>query len=96
MTDKQRIHIIVSGRVQGVFFRDFTRRKAESLGLTGWVRNINQNRVEIIAEGYRQSLLTFIKEVKIGPESSRVDHCDVEWLDYKAEFKSFEILYTVL
>jgi len=86
---------MVAGRVQGVFFRDYTHRKAEDLGLTGWVRNIPNNRVEIIAEGEKTKLLLFIDAIKIGPESARVDNCQIEWQDYTGEFKNFEIVYTM-
>jgi acylphosphatase len=95
MAEKSRVHIIVSGRVQGVCFRDFTHRKAEQSGLVGWVRNLPNNRVEIIAQGEKQKLLGLLDAVKIGPESARVDDCQIEWQDCTGEFKSFEIVYTM-
>ena len=51
MNEEKRVHIFVSGLVQGVFFRDSTRQKAQELGITGWVRNLIDGRVEIVAEG---------------------------------------------
>lgn len=91
--DKQRVHILVSGRVQGVFFRDFTYRKANSLGLTGWVRNLIDGRVEIIAEGDKEKLNQLIEAVKIGPTYAKVKDCYVEWQECLNEFNKFEIIY---
>lgn len=92
--ENKRIHIIITGRVQGVFFRDFTCRHAQSLKLTGWVRNLIDGRVEITAEGERHKIESFLDVVKTGPESARVDDCQIEWQDYTGEFKSFEIVYS--
>jgi Acylphosphatases len=91
--ENARIHIIVSGRVQGVFFRDFTRRHAQNLGITGWVRNLPNGEVEIIAEGKRSKLLSLIEAVKIGPQYAQVKDCKVNWEEYKGEFASFTIRY---
>jgi acylphosphatase len=93
MIDKQQAHIVVSGRVQGVFFRDFTCRKAQSLGLYGWVKNTREGNVEIIAEGDRQKLKKLIEAVKIGPSSADVQNCKVEWLECFNEFNHFQVIY---
>ncbi|MCX7785781.1 MAG: acylphosphatase [candidate division WOR-3 bacterium] len=93
MQDRHRIHIIVSGRVQGVFFRDFTRRKAQLLGLTGWVRNTDDGKVEIVAEGKKDKLEQLIAAVKIGPASAKVTDCKVQWLECRNEFIDFQIVY---
>ena len=92
-TDKKRVHILVSGRVQGVFFRDFTCRKAQSLGLSGWVKNSREGNVEITAEGEKDKLLKLIESVKIGPSSADVQDCKVEWLECFNEFNHFEVIY---
>ena len=84
-----RVHIFVSGLVQGVFFRDSTRQKAEELGLTGWVRNLSDGRVEIVAEGKKTEEL--VSWVRKGPSVARVDKVDFEYMDYVGEFNSFEI-----
>ena len=91
--EKNRIHIFVSGRVQGVFFRDFTRQTALGLGLIGWVRNLADGRVEIIAQGEKEILNQFIELVKAGPPASKVKDCQIDWGEFKAEFKGFEIRY---
>jgi len=93
MVDKHRVHIFVSGRVQGVFFRDFTYRKANELGLTGWVRNTNDGKVEIIAEGEKEKINQLIETVKIGPSSAKVKDCKIEWLECFDEFSDFKIIY---
>jgi acylphosphatase len=69
---KKRIHIIVSGRVQGVFFRDYTKRAAQGLGLTGQVRNLPDGTVEIVAEGDTQPLEKLIDCCRQGSPGSDV------------------------
>lgn len=91
--EKGRIHIIISGRVQGVFFRDFTRQQAKSLGLRGWVRNLANGDVEVIAEGEKDKLEALIRVVKIGPPYAQVDNCQIEWSEFQNEFSDFRIVY---
>ena len=95
MTDeapaRERLHTVVRGRVQGVWFRDFTRRHAEALGLTGWVRNLPDGTVELAAEGPRPELEALLRHVRTGPPRARVDAVDVEWLPARGEDSGFEI-----
>jgi acylphosphatase len=93
MTEKQQVHIIVSGRVQGVFFRDFTQRQATKLGLSGWVRNTDNGEVEIIAEGDKIKLNQLIEAVKNGPDRSQVKNCQIDWNNFIKGFSDFEIIY---
>ncbi len=87
-----RVHMVVEGLVQGVGFRWFVYRKAEALGLTGWVRNLYNGSVEIEAEGDRSLLEELIKEVKVGPRSSRVTNLIIEWKDSKPpRYQRFDI-----
>jgi len=88
---KARAHIFVSGRVQGVFFRDQTQRWASSLGVTGWVRNLENGRVEAIAEGEKENIKSLISHLKEGPPLAIVEEVDVNWKEYKDEFKDFRI-----
>jgi len=67
----------VSGRVQGVFYRDSTRREAQALGLTGWVRNLFDGRVEVFACGAKPQLETFAKWLEIGPEYAKVTNIEI-------------------
>jgi acylphosphatase len=89
-----RAHVFVSGRVQGVFFRDHTRRWASSLGLTGWVRNVYDGRVEIIAEGEKGKVESLIDRLREGPPISRVENVEVTWEEYTGEFSDFRVTYT--
>ncbi len=78
MTDA-RVHMVVSGVVQGVGFRYFVARRAESRGLSGWVRNLFDGRVELVAEGERALLEELVHDVRIGPRAARVDDAVVTW-----------------
>ncbi len=88
-----RANILVSGRVQGVFFRDHTRRWATTLGLTGWVKNLLDGRVEILAEGDRENIQELYRLVQKGPPSSNVDGAVLEWQEYRGEFKDFRVAW---
>ena len=92
MSEKARISIIISGRVQGVFFRYKTKHEAEKLGLTGWVRNNGDGSVEILAEGDKDKLEELVKWCKEGPRSAQVKNVEVKWLLYLEEFKKFIII----
>ncbi|MBM3284859.1 MAG: acylphosphatase, partial [Candidatus Aminicenantes bacterium] len=83
---KARVHVFVSGSVQGVFFRDHTRHWASSLGLTGWVKNLWDGRVEIVAEGDQEKIEALLARLKEGPPAARVEKVEISWEEYKAEF----------
>ncbi len=87
-----RAHIFVAGSVQGVFFRDSACKKAKELGITGWVKNTPDGRVETIFEGEKESVEKMVDWVRIGPAFARVDKLDVLWEDCKGEFRNFEII----
>lgn len=89
----KRVILIIHGRVQGVFFRDTTRRKARKLGLTGWVANQDDGTVKVVAEGEEEKLKDFIKWCYNGPIIARVDRVDIEWQEASGEFEGFEIRY---
>ncbi|MGQ9832642.1 MAG: acylphosphatase [Candidatus Villigracilaceae bacterium] len=88
-TGTARVHIWVTGRVQGVGFRAFVQQAALLSGLRGWVRNVGYDQVETIAEGPRATLERFVETVQSGPRASRVDHSRVEWEPPTGEFVSF-------
>ena len=78
MGELTRKRVIVAGRVQGVFFRESTRKKAEALGLSGWVRNLEDGRVEWVAEGAPIAVETLTRWCQAGgPLLARVDRVDV-------------------
>jgi len=74
-----RIHLIISGRVQGVGFRAHTQREAERLGLNGWVRNLPDGRVELVAEGEPAPVNQLVDWCRSGPARARVADVRVEW-----------------
>jgi len=88
-----RAHLYVSGIVQGVFFRAHTRDVARSLNLTGWVRNLHDGRVEVIAEGPKNNIERLIEWTHKGPPGAQVDNVEIHWDDATGEFKNFEISY---
>ena len=89
----QRAHIIVHGYVQGVFFRHYTRKTALSLGLKGYVRNMDDGNVEVVAEGSKDKINELIEFCKKGPEAAKVKKVDVEFEKAKEEFDGFEVRY---
>ena len=88
---KARAHIWISGRVQGVFYRDNTRRWASSMGLSGWVRNLPDGRVEVLVEGEKDTIKRLEELLKKGPPLSRVEEVRTEWGEYLGEFMDFWI-----
>jgi acylphosphatase len=89
----ERAHLIVTGRVQGVFFRHNTNKEAHRLGLTGWVRNLPSGDVEVVAEGEKADVEKLIAWCRTGPPMSRVDNVAVTWEAYTGEFPGFSITY---
>jgi len=87
----ERVHIFVTGRVQGVGFRYFTLDIANRYKITGWVRNTHNQEVEITAEGYRSDLDLFINLMRRGPSSAFVKDLRIEWLNPTKEFDRFSI-----
>ena len=90
---KVRAHVLVSGRVQGVFFRYETRKRAREKGVTGWVRNTLDGRVEAIFEGEKENVDYMIEFCRRGPPAARVTKVEVRWEPYKGEFREFQIHY---
>jgi acylphosphatase len=88
---KVRAHVLISGRVQGVFFRSETKYEAQKLGVKGWVRNLPDGTVEAVFEGEQENVKELIKFCKQGPLGARVTGIDVVWENYTGEFKDFEI-----
>ena len=77
----RRVKLLVSGRVQGVYFRYFTQNKAKELGVLGSVKNLDDGRVEIIAEAEPAALNDFIRWCHKGPVTARVDSVEISELD---------------
>jgi len=90
-SENVRAHIYVSGRVQGVYYRKNARRSALSLGLTGWVRNLPDRRVEAVAEGERTRVEEFLGWCREGPSMAIVRGLEVAWEAATGEFETFRI-----
>ena len=90
---QKRIHIFVIGRVQGVFFRQSTRVMAIKNNVNGWVRNLDDGRVEIVAEGEQENIDNLVNWCKIGPANSRVDEFKLIDEPSNDEFENFEVRY---
>ncbi len=88
-----RVHIVIDGIVQGVFFRASTREKARELGLTGWVKNCFDGNVEAVFEGDRGKLEQILKWCKIGPPGAKVENIKSNWVAQTGEFDTFSIKY---
>jgi acylphosphatase len=89
--DLLRMHIWVTGRVQGVGFRAFVQQAGTLFGLVGWVHNLGYDQVETVAEGSRPVLERFAEVVKTGPRASRVEEVRVEWETPTGEFIRFNV-----
>lgn len=89
--ESKRASLWVSGRVQGVFFRESARREAERLGVRGWVRNLPDGRVEALVEGLAEAVDAFIRWCHKGPPAARVDGVTVKDAAPTGEFSSFTV-----
>lgn len=92
-SSQERVHILVSGRVQGVLFRKTMMDLAKTLGVTGWVRNLRDGGLEAIAEGERTRLEGLIEFCHSGPPGARVGNVGVEWSRFQGEFRGFRIVH---
>ena len=89
----EEFRAIVSGRVQMVMFRDFTCRKARKVGVAGFVRNLPNGTVEVVAQGSKENLEKLIEYLHKGPLLSRVEKVALEWRTPQKTFDSFELVY---
>ena len=92
---KVRAHVFVSGRVQGVFFRYETKRLAVRFDVCGWVRNLQDGRVEAVFEGDKASVERLVEFCKSGSSGARVTGVDVMWKEYRGEFEEFRTRHGV-
>lgn len=89
--DRERAHVYISGRVQGVFFRDSTRQKANELDLNGWVKNMSDGRVEALFEGPSDAVQEMLDWCKEGPAQADVEDVDAEHEEPMEDLKGFEV-----
>jgi acylphosphatase len=93
MEQNVRAHVIIAGRVQGVFFRAETQRAARRLGVAGWVRNRPDGTVEALFEGPEATVHQAIDWCWQGSPMAHVNDVSVRWEDYTGEFNSFSVTY---
>jgi len=87
------VHVKVSGKVQGVWFRASTKQEAEKNGINGWVKNTSDGCVEAVFQGNEQKIMDLIDWCYRGPPLSAVEHVDVKEIDTKEEYESFSMRY---
>jgi len=90
---KQRVRLFVRGKVQGVFFRQALKVMAIKNNVTGWVRNLEDGRVEALLDGNIDDVNAVIEWAHDGPANSRVDYVETKNEDFKDEFTAFDVLY---
>ncbi|MHB2020503.1 MAG: acylphosphatase [Candidatus Xenobia bacterium] len=88
---QRRLELRISGRVQGVGFRWFVQRRAERLPVSGYVRNLSDGRVEVVAEGPEVALQEMLRHIRQGPPASRVDHVEEQWETPRGDLQPFTI-----
>jgi len=90
---KQRVHILIGGKVQGVFFRQALKVLAIKNNVYGWVRNLKDNHVEALLEGDSNAVNLIVEWAHHGPANARVDKIKFNNEEFKNEFTTFEVLY---
>ena len=90
---KQRIHILVTGKVQGVFFRQATKVVAIKNNVTGCIKNLENGQVEIILEGDEKNVNSVVDWCRHGPANSRVDEIEINNQKFSNQFLEFEVRY---
>ena len=91
--EKVRAHVLIEGRVQGVFFRAHTQDEARKRKVAGWVKNRFDGSVEAILEGEKADVEALVAWCHKGPPHARVKQVEVEWKSYTGEFKDFSVDY---
>ncbi|MCX6573820.1 MAG: acylphosphatase [Candidatus Aminicenantes bacterium] len=92
--DLVRVRVLAGGRVQGVAYRFFAEKYAARLGVTGWVRNLDDGRVEVLAEGSAGPIESFLERLQEGPSLARIDSFDVRREPSTGEFADFRIAFS--
>lgn len=93
MAETARAHVWISGMVQGVYFRQNTRREAQRHGLRGWVRNLHDGRVEAVIEGERSEVEALVAWCRRGPPEASVEQVEVKWEEAAGSLSGFDIVW---
>jgi acylphosphatase len=94
MENNIRVRLILEGRVQGVWFRESTRREASRLGVVGWVKNRSDGKVEVVAEGSKEAVRNLVNWCHHGPATAKVNRVRETEEVWRGEFASFDIVYS--
>lgn len=89
---RSRAHVVVHGRVQGVFYRVTARREAQKRNITGWIKNLSDGHVEAIFEGNNERIIEIIDFCRIGPPLAKVTNIEVYWEKFTGSYESFKVL----
>lgn len=84
-------HLIISGRVQGIFYRASCQEVAESYSLKGYVKNLPTGQVEVVAQGEKEKIEKLIEWCRKGPPGAGVSEVSIKWQEVKEEFRGFEV-----
>ena len=90
---KARAHVLITGWVQGVFFRQRTKQEAQSRGVKGWIRNLDDGRVEAVFEGEENAVKEMVDFSKQGPRGAKVTNVEVALEEFSGEFNDFRVTY---
>ncbi len=90
---KRRVHAFYAGRVQGVGFRLTAEETAQGFGVVGWVKNLRDGRVELIAEAEESILERFLEAMRVGPMKNFIQQVEISWGNASGTFDEFEIRY---
>ena len=89
---KKEVYCVIHGNVQGVSFRHFAKEKADSLGVLGYAKNMDDGTVEVVAQGEENVLKTFLESISAGPENAQVESMNVMWGKVEEEYTQFDQL----
>jgi acylphosphatase len=93
MSKSAAVRLSFGGRVQGVNFRDFTRREAANFNVVGYVKNMSDGTLQVVAEGQRPDILHFIEVLMSGPPQAVVNTVDTQWIEPTGSYPDFAIRY---
>lgn len=93
MAELSRARVLISGLVQGVGFRYFVTSRADQYKVTGYVRNLDTGSVEIVAEGDKEEVYSFLRALRKGPAHAEIINFQTEWSVYQGEFEEFFVKY---
>ena len=88
-----KAHVFFKGRVQGVFFRANAKKRADELGVHGWIRNLQNGAVEAVFEGKKENIEALIEWCRKNQPYAAVDDVEIEWKEFRKEFNKFKIRY---